>query len=264
MVLTFVRHSYDILRLIMVNDKERSGSSSIEQISPVVLAAFLSRQTGKDFPQSNYPEIFLLLKFLLPQEQKKLLVSYFSEKVNVFPNGRELGEAMARINNIPWFIPEQEPEPNILRQFATTFLERLSPRKYLNSLIIMKDWTQARRMEQRVDGTSPQNETGEKAIKEAYQASRDANLTVAWKEAGYQAGQAALYQKSREIQVITTQAAARMAQWTVVQDLMPSRGFSGNPFEALIGIYELGCWPIGAVSVKDEKVDFAVFVPPSV
>ncbi len=125
---------------------------TVEQIPPSytsnTLAAFLFQQTGKDSFQRPdglslyYPEIFTSLRKMAFPQQERLLVSFFTEKVEGFPNGEELGKELAKINNIHWFRPNQEPEQGVLKQLSRTCLQRLKyPSRPSTPLkIIRENW----------------------------------------------------------------------------------------------------------------------------
>lgn len=126
---------------------------TVKQILSNTLAAFLFQQTGKDSFQNPdglslyYPHIFTSLREMTLPQQERLLVNFFTERVEGFPNGEELGKELAKINNIHWFRPNQEPNTKTLQQLAQTSLERLKypSRSSIPLKIISKNWGEARR-----------------------------------------------------------------------------------------------------------------------
>lgn len=278
---------------------------TVKQINQTALAAFLSRQTGKDFSSPGedfsphgYPSIFTSLREMAFSQQERLLVSFFTGGVEGFPNGKEFGEMLARINNIPWFRPKQEPEPGILEQLARTYLERLNYHsRPLPLKIIRENWAAAGIA---MENWNPApNATLDVAVivrnavqRNIWDAGRDANwlaafgeavtiargLTwdlyrnmgdmawrnkwdIAWEEfPGHVSLTGAAWSAGESTKWVSTWD----ARWTIVGDLMPARGYSkGNPFEPLMEIYRLGCWPIGPVATKKRKTEteFVVFIP---
>ena len=143
----------------MANYKEMAVPPNQEEIKvkhPITsntLSAFLFQQTGKDSFQNPdglsiyYPDIFTSLRKMTLPQQERLLVSFFTERLEGFPNGEELGKELARINNIHWFRPNQEPEQGVLEQLTRTCLERLKyPSRPSTPLkIIRENWGEARR-----------------------------------------------------------------------------------------------------------------------
>lgn len=130
---------------------------TVEQIPPSdigtsnALAAFLFQQTGKESFQdpdgfgTYYPHTFTSLREMTLPQQEGLLVNFFTERVEGFPNGEELGKELAKINNIPWFRPNQEPNPETLQQLAQASLERLKypSRSSIPLKIIRENWGEA-------------------------------------------------------------------------------------------------------------------------
>lgn len=138
----------------MANYKEMAVPPNQEEIKvkhPITsntLSAFLFQQIGKDSFQNPdglsiyYPDIFTSLRKMTLSQQERLLVSFFTERLEGFPNGEELGKELARINNIHWFRPNQEPEQGVLEQLTRTCLERLKyPSRPSTPLkIIRENW----------------------------------------------------------------------------------------------------------------------------
>lgn len=264
----------------MANPKETATLPSqekitVEQISPIALAAFLSRQTGKDFPRDNYRDIFTSLRKTALPQQERLLVNFFTERVEGFPHGEELGKELAKINNIHWFQPKQEPEQGVLEQLTQTYLERLYydfPSKPSTSLkIIKEDWQTAWETAGDAASYTIRDKTLEAARDAAGITVMIAARDAAWDAAGetaWDAARSAARSAAGDAVLIDWDAArsaagdaAKDARWTIVGDLMPTRGYAkGNPFEPLMEIYESGCWPIGLIE-KNNKREFVVFVP---
>ncbi len=240
----------------VVPDKETSFPSMA-----IFMATFLEEShPGLEFdPVPTYSQIFSKLRDLPFDEQEKLLVGFYSQKVEAFPNGEELGKFLARINNISWLQPKNPPDEESLENLCRQILSRLNLPDL--TLRIIKEARDATRW-YAVRGTGRGAEW-------------DAALGTARYAAWSAAGEAALGAAARDmaqdaIRGVKWDAtwdagrdATRGAEWIVVKDLMPQKGYSkGNPFEPLMGIYELGCWPIGIVPDQNGKKEFVVFIPP--
>lgn len=256
---------------------------TVEQISPLSLAEFLSQEIWQQelFSKSkatDYSKIFASLRKQPLELQKRLLVMFYCIKVRNFPNGQELGKELAKINNIHWFRPNQEPELSVLEQLKRTYLERLNypSESPIPLKIIRENWDAARDADR--DTSRRMAWVATRQILGRYGSTVwDAALTAvgtAWDEARGASRPARAARDAAEGAIggvnwktaatVAKWYAARDTEWIVVKDLMPARGFSkGNPFEPLMEMYDLGCWPIGPVINKNRETELVVFIPPA-
>ncbi len=245
----------------------------VGEISPSSMAAFLNEfRPGLEFnPVPTYPKIFSKLRDLPFDEQEKLLVGFYSQKVEAFPNGEELGKFLARINNISWFQPEIQPDRESLENLCRQTLSRLNLPDLTLRIIKEARWYTARGAARGAaryaapDAT--RDATRDAARGAALFRARDAAqyaARYAARDAARKAAREAVLDAEWDAAWSAARDAARGAEWIIVKDLMPQRGYDkGNPFEPLIEIYELGCWPIGIVPGQDGNKEFVIFVPPS-
>ena len=338
----------------------KSEPIPVREIPLSPMATFLKEShPGLEFePSPTYHAIFSELRGLPLDEQEKLLVGFYSQKVEAFPNGAELGRFLARINNISWFQPKSRPNRESLGRLYHQALSRLNLHD-LPLRIISQSWAAAWEAKWNAHhkaiqasiiwgalsdadgdptrGSVPEEDLAEalhklrrltsleeapdKAEATAYNAPahveiRDASMDTTLKGALLDAGihpgdptrdaavdaalhavmahetarkavytaardeardaayavldrtpdMTAKWDRAREARVRAeedaTLNAGRAAEWIVVKDLMPHTDYNkGNPFESLVGIYELGCWPIG-ISDQNEEMEFVVFIPP--
>jgi len=226
----------------------------VGEISPFSMATFLKKfRPGLKFGrQPTYPQIFSELRDLPLDKQKELLVDFYSKGVEAFPNGKELGVFLAKLNNIHWFQPEIQPEMELLKNLCQQTLSRLNLPD-LPLRIIKKDFHTA----WGTAGGVVWDAAWVAAWDAAWDAAGGAAVVVrdtAW-DAVWGVARGAAWSAARD--------AAGGAVWIVGKDLMPSKGYDkGNPFEPLMEIYELGYWPIGIVPGQNGEKEFAVFTPP--
>ena len=283
----------------------KSEPIPVREISPSSMATFLKEShPGLEFePSPTYPEIFSKLRGLPFDEQEKLLKDFYSQKVEAFPNGAELGRFLARINNISWFQPKSPPDEESLKRLCQQTLSRLNLPK-LPLRIIEEDWSVARHAARDpahdaiqatitlgahldADGDPTRGTVSDEVLAAArdevwiaelaaahdagaHDATRGTIEHAVW-EATWAAARGTASNAARDAAWGATQgatqedaadSAVRGAEWIVVKDLMPHRGYhKGNPFEPLMEIYELGCWPIGIVPDQNGKKKFVIFVP---
>ncbi len=231
----------------------------VGEISPSSMVTFLKKShPSLEFnPVPTYPKIFSKLRDLPLDEQEKLLVGFYSQKVEAFPNGEELGKFLARINNISWFQPEIQPDRESLENLCRQTLSRLNLPDL--TLRIIKE---AVARDTALDATL--DVAWDAVQNAAWGAARSATLDAAWGAArSAEWNTAPARGATLDAAWGAARIAARGAEWIVVKDLMPQGGYNkGNPFEPLVEIYELGCWPIGIVSDQNGKKEFVVFIPP--
>ena len=100
----------------------------VGEISPFSMTTFLKKfRPGLKFGrQPTYPQIFSELRDLPLDKQKELLVGFYSQGVEAFPNGKELGVFLAKLNNIHWFQPEIQPDMELLKNLCQQTLSRLN------------------------------------------------------------------------------------------------------------------------------------------
>lgn len=273
---------------------------TVKEVSSYSLARFLADQNPdphfnfilEPMHSPTYSSIFSRLRHYLPYaEQEKLLRTFYAEGVIDFPNGKELGEALAVVNNIPWFKPTENPDPNHLQQFCNEFRNRLNTSS-LPIKIIENDWAAAEDAKKRA-GTKTiwvarkaaawamakditvRGVIGGMVTNVACEAERWETKRYAAKDSAEEAARGATKEPTVFREWLTPsltrewaeQTAAidaiEYATWVVVSDLMPQRGYTqGNPLEPLMEIYKLGYWPIGSVKNSSGQEEFVVFVPP--
>lgn len=233
----------------------------VGEISPSSMATFLneSNPTLEFGPVLIYPAIFSKLRDLPLDEQKKLLVGFYSQGVEAFPNGAELGRFLARINNISWFQPKSPPDRKSLERLCHQALSRL----YIPNLtlrIIEEEWWNVSRDATWNVAWETEDEARHAASNVAWEAARHAASSVAWDVAWEAARVAARRGAARRG---AARVAALSAEWIVVKDLLHERAYDkGNPLEPLVEIFELGCWPTRFVPDKKTEEEFVVFIPP--
>ena len=248
-----------------------------------IMVAFLkeSHPSLEFDPSPSYPQIFSKLRVLPSDEQEKLLVDFYSQKGEAFPNGAELGRFLARINNISWFQPKSPPDRKSLEELCQQVLSRLNLPNL--TLRIIKEargvargttWGATWEATWGADRCAAWDAARDAARNEAWGAACEAIRCAAWEVdrcAAWDAASGAAWGAACDAASDVTWGAAWEAasdvtwgaEWIVVKDLMPQRGYDkGNPFESLTEIYELGCWPIGTVPDQNGKKEFIIFVPP--
>ena len=227
----------------------------VGEISPFSMTTFLKKfRPGLKFGrQPTYPQIFSELRDLPLDKQKELLVGFYSQGVEAFPNGKELGVFLAKLNNIHWFQPEIQPDMELLKNLCQQTLSRLNLPD-LPLRIIKKDF--------RTAWDAAGGAVWDTVWVAAWNAARDAAGGAVW-IAARDAAWDAVWGVARGAAWNAARDAAGSAVWIVGKDLMPSRGYNtGNPFEPLVEIYKLGYWPIGIVLNQNGEKEFAVFIPP--
>ena len=181
-------------------------------------------------------------------------------------NVRGLAEFLARLKNIDWFKPKEMPDQSLLEKLVQQHFSYLN----LPSLpirLMEKNWSSA--------GVVWNGE-----LEAPWIAAGDATWSAAWdaarssiRDSAGEMARSAVQGAARNVTWMArkvargaewgaTRNAVQGAEWIVVKDLMPQRGYDkGNPFESLIGIYELGCWPMGIVPDQNRKKEFVIFIP---
>lgn len=238
----------------------------VEDISPFSLADYLEDK-NPDFNFGQDPTdiaIFSQLRSLPLQEQKELLIGYYTEGVKDFSNGEHFGKALAEINNIPWFKPEKDPEIASLQGLIDECYARLNLPRPPHVRIIRDDWDVVENAvwenpmvrKRTLDTIDAIDNAAESAARNEAWDTMNTVLDVTFDSAERgEACNAASWDAAEDM--------VRNAEWIIVEDLMPQRGFTkGNPFEPLTEIYKLGLWPIGEVVNPEGKEEFVIFVPP--
>lgn len=217
----------------------------------------------------KYGAVFSRLKHQLPPEQqKKLLVKFFTELDfggNYLPvsNRQHLGELFARVNNIPWFKPREEPDCSRLQELVNETNVRLN-RGFSLPVRIIREWSE-------VEGEEPRMELWSAARLAAIEAKRVGMMDTVAIMAGnlgewiarngmYDLGVTRSNNKFILDLAMSTigHILVLNTSWICVEDLMPEKGYSKeNPFEPDLAICELGCCPIGNI-----KGELMIFVPP--
>lgn len=113
----------------MVSSERREGRMRPSRVSPEGLTSFIraNEATLAKLPKrryGGYDDIFDALRTFLADRQEQLLVTYFTKEVN-FPNGEQLGQFLAKLNNIPWYQPVKEPDIQELQQASDESYRRL-------------------------------------------------------------------------------------------------------------------------------------------
>lgn len=177
-------------------------------------------------------------------------------------------EFLARVKNINWFKPKETPDKSLLEQFVQQYFSCLNLPP-LPIKLIEKNWSKAGAVR-----------NGELEV--AWHAAGDKTWRVAW-DTGLMATRDSAGEMARDAvcgaarnvpwtarrvargaEWDATRDAVQCARWIIVKDLMPQEGYNkGNPFEPLIEIYKLGCWPIGIVPNEKDEKEFVIFIPPS-
>lgn len=243
----------------------------VNKISPSSMAAFLkeSHPSLKFNQDPTYSQIFDELRDLPPDKQEKLLVGFYSQGVEAFPNGKKLGEFLAELNNIRWF----QPQSQLNREYLQKLSSQVHSRFNLPDLplkIIEENWNAARETARSAIRGIFLDETWGVVLDEARGVARETARNLA-RRVVLKAARGAAWSMTRGVARSVVRSAAVDAaldaswgaEWIVVEDLMPQRGYDkGNPFEPLMEIYELGCWPIGIVPDSTGKEEIVVFIPP--
>jgi hypothetical protein len=252
--------------------KKAIRSLTINKISSTSLSQFLKTQESSlKIPEpskipyfSHYIDVFAALRTLPTRRQEELLVCFFTQKVENFPNGERLARFLTKINNISWFEPKEEPHIQILQQLSNKYFQRINA-KPLPLRIIREDWEvaqEAARIALHCWGkkSSPYQEeylVGSTMLKVAETTLRFPAWRATWLMVHEMANWDFFY-ADREWHLGARRAATDAAIWMTIEDLMPTFGYNkGNPFEVLFeGVYNQGYWFIGPV--KGESV---IFVP---
>jgi len=251
---------------------------NISDVSSSSLARFLEKQNPDlSFDREpNYIKIFERIRPLTQHEQKKLLVGFYTEGVKDFPNGKALGEFLARVNNnIAWIKPKETPDQSLLEKLGQQHLSCLNlPSSPVR--LIKENWgkvnavlVDAARANWGTAWDAAWSVARDMALGKAARAADDAARVVArgaaddaaWgaaRDVAREGNWDAAWSKTRKV----AEEAVRDAAWIIVEDLMPKYGYKGNPYEPLIKIYEMGCWPIGVVKNPQGKNEFVIFIPP--
>ena len=228
----------------------------LEEVSPSTLTDFL-KANGSGFKllpsttEKDYGEVFTSLRALPVTRQEELLVTFFMQGVENFPNGEKLGQFLAKINNIAWFLPIEEPNPETLKQLSDEFYNRLNiPSPPLRIIKGEWDWrlydeagiSQRKRKLVGIWGAATWDIT-------EWTTRLHAVDDTAWNMA-----QSAIPRSRKDIKW----DAAMSATWMALENLIPMTTFrKGNPYELLFnGIYDKGYWFVGPMD--DESV---IFVP---
>ena len=222
---------------------------------------------------------------MFPETERQIFYKQLvSEGVEGFPNGCKLVKVLAKINSMPWFQPNQELDRGLLRKLVDIYLGRLNPPEPSEEIsleIIKKDWNVALKAARGITKDVMWEEIFKAARKAArdqewnviYDMVRDGVESVVWevvrnpildgaamKDASPDEMEEAVDGAWNVARSVAYDAAG-CAAWIIVSDLMPEEGYpNGNPFEVLIEIYQMGCWPIGQ-TVRDQKKQFLVFIP---
>lgn len=237
---------------------------AVEQVSPSSLVRYLLSQKPDLNLKHQYKEIFQELRKLPYSVQESLLVGFFKNGVEGFPNGKSLGRKLIEINNIPWFKPKGEIDPTVLQKHVKDHLSRLGldtlPLRIIDNweaaldaareasaeyVVLRTTWYVALRVTQDA----------------ADDAARVAARVVAWGAARVMVRDTTRLAAALGTALGTAWVAADDAAWVTIEDIMPNRGYKDNPFSPLTEIYKLGCWPIGVVPNKKGKREFAIFIP---
>lgn len=224
-------------------EKQQGETPRLEvtETSPHTLSQFLrSREPSLEIlDPSSYWEIFKALRTFSPFSQEGLLVEFFTQRVENFPNGERLGQFLAKINNIVWFKPQEEPNLEVLQKLSDEFYRRLNYHP-LPLRIIRDNWHVA------LDAETDWNANVWRKIPSC-------GWSKAWNEAWNMAMAA-----THGVGISLATDAQWAAAWITVEDFMSKRGYDkGNPFEVLFeGINDQGYWFIGPV-----RFESVIFVP---
>ncbi|MFH1186702.1 MAG: hypothetical protein V1697_00850 [Candidatus Levyibacteriota bacterium] len=248
------------------------------KISALKLAKYLNYQ-GFSLPKNpSYSVISSNLRKLPKEEQEGLLVGFYKESVKDFPNAEKVAKGLARVNNIDYFKPKEEPGPSLLQELVNQHLGGLNLSE-LPIKIIRDNWDEAQntaRNAAHYESSDTKWKVVQNVIKNVAQnteryASWTAVQNASWDMARDavlfddtpREGVAAWYKAWYATEHVAWNA-TWYATWIVVEDIMPEKGYTeGNPFSSLIKIFEFGCWPIEIVGNKKEGRDeFVIFIPP--
>ncbi|OGD85838.1 hypothetical protein A2Z23_02150 [Candidatus Curtissbacteria bacterium RBG_16_39_7] len=239
---------------------------AVVEISPFTLSQFIQRQEAiSEFHlKLKYAEIFSALRTLPFSQQEELLVSFFTRKVENFPNGEKLGHFLTKINNIGWFEPQEEPDHETLQKLSDEFYSRQN----LNSLplkIIKGDWPTAWSLQRDIIQNPIWFPTRNVSRATALDLAKIMAHDMVWNETFNETWN----QIRKKISNVTktgsfdvanriVQDAVNAAEWIVLEDLIPQKGYNkGNPFELLFdGINDKGYWFVGPVKGRS-----VIFVP---
>lgn len=263
-------------------------------ISSNALVAFLKDQNPDlKLPETDFYTLLSPLGQLPPAEQRRLLLSFFQEGVENFPNPQQAAETLVEIKNIPYFQPEEEPNLPQLQDLVNEFSIRLNEPsapvrivrdnwlKEVQSLktLVGMEWLAAIRIAKEIAEKAGRTEAfariGEVAETEAQMAAKEALrtnewiLTLASPEAARLAADKRFnatgfkdlwmylaYSKPAPIGKL-------YAQWAIVEDLMEQMEYNkGNFLEPLMGVWKQGYWPMGKIQNKEGQEEFVIFVPP--
>ena len=105
--------------------KDKTDRLKIEEISTATLSQFVYSQEPDLIALSKdiiYHGLFNVLRKNLPQpRQEELLVTFLTQQVEDFPNGEKVAKFIAKLNNIDWFEPQEEPSHEQLQQLSDQF-----------------------------------------------------------------------------------------------------------------------------------------------
>ena len=108
------------------SSKKEYRPISVSKISPSELGQFLTFKGLKFWEKPSYIDIFSTLRrFFKEDQQRDLLVCFYTEGVKDFPNAENFAKELIRINNINYFEPKEEPDSSLLQELANQHLTRL-------------------------------------------------------------------------------------------------------------------------------------------
>lgn len=120
----------------------------IKEVTPSTLAEFLKSQepslnfttAEREGGHATYSQVLPKLRGALSHfKQEELFTKFFTETVINFPNGRSLARYLAKVNNIDWFNPKEEPHSDHLSRLTNEYFRRLNLLP-LPLKIIKEDW----------------------------------------------------------------------------------------------------------------------------
>lgn len=258
------------------------------EISPNALVAFLKDQNPDlRLPETHFNTLLSPLSQFSPEEQKRLLCSFFQEGVENFPNPQEAAKTLVEINNIPFLQPKREPDFPQLQYFVNQFSTRLneSPAPVR---IARNNWFIEAQRAKTMEGSAVARTAG----KVAEDAARTEALVRIGNETAEGEVRIAVKDALRASEWILTLATPKSTtwstvdndtlvfillaeasspksmakmyiQWVIVGDLMRQTEYNkGNPFKPLIEIYKQGYWPMGKALNDEGQEEFVIFVPP--
>jgi len=228
------------------------------------------------------------------EEQEKLLVQFFTQEVDGFPNGEKIAKFLAEVgNNMSFSQPQQLPSEDVLLGHVHEYLERSNPysphddarigHSELNipftsiSLRTISDFDSVFSLYHFQSDWVPWEHWDFPAYL-IHEVVRSSKRKLA-RDMAYEAVEGAVWSalkiKGMKYHDTAKRSGALVAslavEWMVIEDEMKKLGFSkGNPFEPLWEIYKLGCLPVGMLPFENvyvhdrsgKPIDFVVYVPP--